>query len=99
MLSLVEHEKSFITSEPRFKLFDADGIPEIIFENFNFEKNQQTTIKHAELPSMQKKNCMCLDKKVYLKIIFLISQTKHMLWVLKRTVSMRRIFWAPKTHV
>ena len=28
---------------------------------------------------------------------FLISQPKHMLWVLKRTVSMRRFFWAPKT--
>ena len=26
------------------------------------------------------------------KIIFLISQSKHMLWVLKRTVSMRHMF-------
>ena len=26
------------------------------------------------------------------EIIFLISQQKHMLWVLKRTVSMRRFF-------
>ena len=32
------------------------------------------------------------DKSVYLKIIFLISQPKRMLWVLKRTVSMRRFF-------
>ena len=31
-------------------------------------------------------------KRVYQKIIFLISQPKHMLWVLKRTVS-------PKTYV
>ena len=31
--------------------------------------------------------------------IFLISQPKHMFWVLKRTVSMRRFFWAPKTYV
>ena len=31
------------------------------------------------------------------EIIFLISQPKHMLWVLKRTVSMRRFFQAPKT--
>ena len=30
---------------------------------------------------------------------FLLSQPKHMLWVLKRTVSMRRFFWAPKTYV
>ena len=29
----------------------------------------------------------------------LISQPNHMLWVLKRTVSMRRFFWAPKTYV
>ena len=39
------------------------------------------------------------DKTVYLKINFLISQLKHMLWVLKRTVSMRRSFWAPKANV
>ena len=38
-------------------------------------------------------------KSAYLKIIFLISQPKHMLWVLKRTVSMRLFFWAAKTHV
>ena len=40
-----------------------------------------------------------LDKSVYLIIKFLISQPKRMLWVLKRTVSMRRFFWAPKTNV
>ena len=27
------------------------------------------------------------------------SQRKHMLWVLQRTVSMRRFFLAPKTYV
>ena len=32
------------------------------------------------------------DKSVYWKIIFFISHPKHMLWVLKRTVSMRNIF-------
>ena len=32
------------------------------------------------------------DKSVLQKIIFLISQLKHMLWVLKRTVAMRRFF-------
>ena len=30
---------------------------------------------------------------------FLISPPKHMVWVLNRTVSLRRFFWAPKTHV
>ena len=39
------------------------------------------------------------DKSVYWKIIFFISHPKHMLWVLKRTVSMRLFFRAPKTHV
>ena len=33
-----------------------------------------------------------LVKSVYQKTNFLISQHKHMLWVLKRTVSMRRFF-------
>ena len=32
------------------------------------------------------------DKSVYQKIIVFISHPKHMLWVLKRTVSMRRFF-------
>ena len=32
------------------------------------------------------------DKSVYCKTIFFISHPKHMLWVLKRTVSMRRFF-------
>ena len=36
------------------------------------------------------------DKSVYLKIIFLISQPKHMLQVLKRTVSMRGFLEHPK---
>ena len=39
-----------------------------------------------------------LGKNDKLKITFLISQPKHMLWVLKRTVSMRRFFRAPKTN-
>ena len=32
------------------------------------------------------------DKSAYWKIIFFISHPKHMLWVLKRTGSMRRFF-------
>ena len=38
-------------------------------------------------------------KSAYQKINVLLSQAKHMLWVLKGTVSMRRFFWAPKTYV
>ena len=37
--------------------------------------------------------------KVFLKIIFLISQPKPMLWLLKRTISMRQFFWAPETYI
>ena len=33
-----------------------------------------------------------LDKSVQLKIYFLISQPKHMLWVLKKNDSMRHFF-------
>ena len=29
----------------------------------------------------------------------LVPQPKHMVWVLKRTVSLRRCFWASATHV
>ena len=36
--------------------------------------------------------CRPSVKSVYQKCIFLISQPKHMLWVLRRTVSMRRSF-------
>ena len=32
------------------------------------------------------------DKSAYWKTIFSISHPKHMLWVLKRTVSMRQFF-------
>ena len=36
------------------------------------------------------------DKSAYWKTIFFISHPKHMLWVLKRTVSVRRFFERPK---
>ena len=39
------------------------------------------------------------EKSAYSNIVFFISQPKHMLWVLKRTVSMRRFLLAPITHV
>ena len=40
-----------------------------------------------------------LEKSEYLKMNFPVSVPKHMLWVLKRTVSMRRVFLVPKTNV
>ena len=39
------------------------------------------------------KSLVCIpDKSAYWKSIFFISHPKHMLWVLKKTVSMRRFF-------
>ena len=40
-----------------------------------------------------------LDTSAYWITFFIISHPKHMLRVIKRTVSIRRFFWAPKTHV
>ena len=37
-----------------------------------------------------------LDKSALLEINFLISRPEHMLWVLKKTVSIRWSFRAPK---
>ena len=37
-----------------------------------------------------------LVKSAERKFNFLISQPKHMLWLLKRTISMRQFFWAQK---
>ena len=44
-------------------------------------------------------NTRSLVKSAYQKNDFLISQPKHTLWVVKRTVSLRQFFWAPKTYV
>ena len=38
-------------------------------------------------------------KECVTEMYFLISQAKHMLWVLKRTVSVKRFFLAPKNNV
>ena len=38
---------------------------------------------------------MALVMSAYKVVNCLISQPKHMLWVLKRTVSMRQLFLAP----
>ena len=59
--------------------------------------------RHAVGPDLGP-NCLqrlsrTLVKSAYRKTNFLIFQPKHMLWVLKRTVSKRRFFLAPKTYV
>ena len=52
-----------------------------------------------ELAGLEHWKTRTLVKSAYQKNIFLISKPKHLLRVLKRTVSMRRFFWAPKTYV
>ena len=47
--------------------------------SYTFRKHKMVTPKTQYQPHIS----------VYLKIIFLISQPKHMLWVLKRTVSQK----------
>ena len=51
------------------------------------------------IPAVKTKIFRTLVTSAWRKFNFLISQPKHMLWVLKRIVSMRRFFWAPKTYV
>ena len=46
----------------------------------------------CQLVNISQQIHMLEAQSVYQKIIFLISQPKHMLWVLERTVSMRRFF-------
>ena len=40
-----------------------------------------------------------LDETAYQKKYFIISHSKHMLWVLKRTISMKWFFCTHKTYV
>ena len=62
-------------------------------------RSQNLTLKVEKIEALDKTQNRPLVKSAYPKNNFLISQPKHMLWVLKRTVSMRRFFWAPKTYL
>ena len=67
------------------------GISEEMFENVD---KQLTDGVIAILLAYRdwSKAFTTLFKSVYQKTNFLISQPKHMLWVLKRNISMRRFF-------
>ena len=61
----------------------------------------ENSCTHGSMESQFHSMCVnyrTLVKSAYQKNDFLIFQPKHMLWVLKRTVSMRRFFWAPETY-
>ena len=49
---------------------------------------------YKDLRNCQASRFECIQ---YLIIIYSYCLPKHMLWVLKRTVSLRRFFWSPKT--
>ena len=61
------------------------------------EKSCRNNFQHC---TMGKKSCRNYfqAQRAQLKNNFNISQPKHMLWVLKRTISMRWFFWAPKIY-
>ena len=60
---------------------------------------QMSDMSHMPIhESVWKSQFTLLDKNVYLKIIFLISQPKHVFWILKRTVSLRQSIWVSTTH-
>ena len=56
--------------------------------------NRKLLCTHTHLSHNLVSRTRPADKSALQKIIFLSSQSKQMLWVLKRTV-----FWASKTHV
>ena len=60
------------------------------------------TPRASKIPSMQRVKLTLipgLQFRVRNENLTLIPQPKHILWVLKRTVSIRRFFEVPKTYV
>ena len=62
-------------------------------QKFCLSKGMYTIVVLQNTGGFMFKNLLCLiideDESAYQNINFLISEPKHMLWVLKRTVSMR----------
>ena len=71
-------------SETHFKL--------ILIMEANTMNTSQTAPKGSILFAKRLPKGRPPDKSAYWEIIFFISHPKHMLWVLKRTVSLRRFF-------
>ena len=103
--------KSKLTSATKLwcatlRLLDKSCVMKTVF------LNQNICCWYSKEPSQSNQNEWKIDGKVHFhnfilklfciytfrSIIFLISQSKHMLWVLERIVSIRRFFWAPKTN-
>ena len=74
-----------------------------MLKNSCVSKPMYTIVVFQNTDEFMFKNLQCLIidevESAYQNIIFLISEPKHMLWVPKRTVPIRRFFLAPKTYV
>ena len=73
------------------KSVELDQIPENVSSLFTCGISQINLLSCLWVSSKKKKT-RPPDKSAQLKIIFLISQPKLMLWLLKRTVSWRQFF-------
>ena len=65
-----------------------------LFITNNFMKKANIKLVHRSVACLcaDLEECRAPDKNAYWKSTFFISHPKHMLWVLKRTFSMRRFF-------
>ena len=91
------NDETMETSEPWvFCGGDLAGVAQTTVESVNDGKQASWHIhKYLQVCSLQ--NTFPPDKSAYWKSIFFISHPKHMLWVLKRTVSMRRFLSTKNT--
>ena len=89
----------------QLKCLIKESQPDFVTMMDSAEKKRSLDSKSLKNPSKSQPDFVTLmdykhpDKCAYWKTIFFISRPKHMMWVLKRTVSMRRFLLAPKTHV
>ena len=74
----------------RFFLYGPIDHPDPLNQTME-NSNEQKELK-PDFPGNSSVVSRAPDKRMYWKTIFFISHPKHMLWVLKRTVSMRRFF-------
>ena len=63
-----------------------------IYDKTNGKKKVYIFTLNLSAPTMIAGICLMFDDCRNLFIILFIPQPKHMLWVLKRTLSMRRVF-------
>ena len=101
---ITDNQKSSIAPPPLFQsraikivglevVFFTDPPPTILIIGQQLRLWQDCTFAQAGAFTTP----LCLNLRVHTKK--LIFQPKHILWLLKRTFSMRQFFWAPKMYV